>query len=581
MYSARPRETRRGVGLSAARAKQRKKSRSASGDEAARSHASDASAVGGLAARIDHLGLGARLAVATTSGFIVSAGAPRDGILVANFVGLVPLLLVLLRSRDSARHTFLIGTLGGMGVGLGGFPWIAEMLVQFAHVPTGVGFIGLLGFSAWMAFAYGIFALLVRYGPREGAAGFAFVVAAFVAVQASWPVLFPYTIYLGFAEQPQLMQFAEWIGVHGIEGVMVAAQLCLVRGLFAARAGVRWGYIGAWLATPFLMLGVGEARMATIDREAEAATKHLRIALVQPNVGIFRLDRGRRLDRLVDPSIEAAQRGVELIVWPEAGTFPYSIGRPVEEHLPRVARRVQRGHRTPVLFGAGSREPDARFGYNSTFLIDERGELLGSYDKVNLVPLGEEIPLVDPDWVTDWVGNIAHHHAGDGPARFELLLRGGSERVSMAPLICYEDIIPDYVRESAAQPGGVELLVNQTIDAWYGDSAEPWEHLALAQFRAVEHRIPVVRSVSTGVSSIIDANGRLVDYLPLRPVTRATVDDFPPELLIADLALARDTESAPTFYARIGWAFPHLCQLGVVAGLLRARSRRVEKADRG
>ena len=517
-----------------------------------------------LALRIDSLGYLARLAIASTSGFVIAAGAPRDGVLVSNFVGLVPLLAIVLRSRDGWRAVFGLGLCGGLGVGLAGFPWIAEMLVRFAHVPTGVGFVGLLGFSAWMAISYGLFALLVRYGPREGALGFVYIVAAFVALQASWPVLFPYTIFLGFAEQPALMQSAEWIGVHGIEAVMVAAQLALVRGVFASSRRTRAAWVLVWLAVPVAMLALGQARMEAIDREAEAATRTLRIAVVQPNVGIFRLERSRRMERLSEPTFEAVRRGAELVVWPEAGTFPYSIGRPFEEHADRVARKVLRGHRTPVLFGASSREPEARFGYNSTFLLDGSGRLLGGYDKVNLVPFGERIPWIDPDLVTDWVGNIAHHHAGAGPARFVLPLEGPEPGVSLSPLICYEDIIPAYVRAVAAQEGGVEVFVNQTIDAWYGDTAEPWEHLALARFRAVEHRIPLVRSVSTGVSAIVDATGRLVDFLPLRPVKRSSLDEYPPEVLVATLALARNTAEQPTFYARVGWLFPHLCQVATL-----------------
>jgi apolipoprotein N-acyltransferase len=126
----------------------------------------------------------------------------------------------------------------------------------------------------------------------------------------------------------------------------------------------------------------------------------------------------------------------------------------------------------------------------------------------------------------------------------------------------------------AAQPGGVDLFVNVTIDAWYGDSAEPWEHLALAQFRSVEHRVPMVRSVSTGVSSVIDHTGRLVASIPLRPVSTETLDRYPPEYLLERVALPRNTERHPTPFARFGWLFPHACQLivlGMAIAIVRAR----------
>jgi apolipoprotein N-acyltransferase len=58
--------------------------------------------------------------------------------------------------------------------------------------------------------------------------------------------------------------------------------------------------------------------------------------------------------------------------------------------------------------------------------------------------------------------------------------------------------------------GDPELIVNMTNDAWFGDTAEPWEHLALAQLRAVEHRRYLVRGTNSGVSAIVDPVGRVV-----------------------------------------------------------------------
>jgi len=54
-----------------------------------------------------------------------------------------------------------------------------------------------------------------------------------------------------------------------------------------------------------------------------------------------------------------------------------------------------------------------------------------------------------------------------------------------------------------------ELIVNMTNDAWFGDTTEPWEHLALAKFRAIEHRRFLVRSTNSGVSAIVDPTGRV------------------------------------------------------------------------
>ena len=67
----------------------------------------------------------------------------------------------------------------------------------------------------------------------------------------------------------------------------------------------------------------------------------------------------------------------------------------------------------------------------------------------------------------------------------------------LGPVICYEDILPDYMVDiGRAHPN---LLVNMTVDSWYGKRAEPWEHLALAVFATVELRAAMVRAVNSGV----------------------------------------------------------------------------------
>jgi len=325
--------------------------------------------------------------------------------------------------------------------------------------------------------------------------------------------------------------------------------------------------------------------MDALDRQAEGAPA-IRVGIVQPNVPVGAVSAGDRMHRLLGPSARAEAAGAELVVWPEAGAYPYRVQRPLRHDRMLGPGRVQIGHRLPVLFGANTREAGERFGYNTAYLMADSGEVLSRYDKVNLVPLGEYIPLIDPDVIHRWIPEISHLLAGAGPARFVLERDSGrreaggrtegeagtvpDDAIGIAPLICYEDILPDFVRASATQAGGVELFANLTIDAWYGDSAEPWEHLALAAFRSVEHRVPMVRSVSTGVSAVIDHNGRTVGRIPLRPVAVRTLDEYPPELLVEDVVLPRNTAEAPTPYARGGWLFGPACVLGVAVVAVRA-----------
>jgi len=104
------------------------------------------------------------------------------------------------------------------------------------------------------------------------------------------------------------------------------------------------------------------------------------------------------------------------------------------------------------------------------------------------------------------------------------------EGFRLGVLICYEDILPGFVRR-VVRDTRPHLLVNLTNDAWVGDTPEPWIHLALAKLRAVEHRRYLVRATNTGVSAVIDPAGRVV--------TRSGA--FTRENLRAEVAMLEDT----------------------------------------
>ncbi len=522
-------------------------------------------------------GFGTSLLVALSSGVIQALGSPPDGWLLGHFLGLVPLLLVLDRPGLPARSAFWLGLAGGLGIGLVGFPWIAEMLVRFARVPGWVGGLGLLAFSFWQAIPYGLFGLGLGHGPRGGWLGRLWPAFLFVALQSIWPNLFPYTALLGLAERPEFLQLAEVGGVPLVEWAFVFLATLIARGVMAQGwvAGGR-DLLGAALIPPLLFV-YGTVRIESVAAELKDAPR-IQIGVIQPNIPIARIATAERMERLTGPSAQAAAAGAEMIVWPEAGAYPYQVGRPHRQDARVGGGRVLGRHQLPTLFGAPSRAAGERFGYNSAYLLEPNGAVKGEYDKVHLVPFGESIPLIDPDWVTDWIPQISHHYAGDGPARFVVDLKNSEiQQVAVGPLICYEDILPGYVREVAEQSGGIELFANLTIDAWYGDSAEPWEHLALAQIRSIEHRIPMVRSVSTGVSAFIDPTGRLVDSIPLRPVGPESLNEFPAEWLMAEVPILWNTAESPTPYARFGWLWGPLCWVisaGVVirSGFLRRSS---------
>ena len=76
-----------------------------------------------------------------------------------------------------------------------------------------------------------------------------------------------------------------------------------------------------------------------------------------------------------------------------------------------------------------------------------------------------------------------------------------------ATLVCYEDTFPGLVRGFVRE--GADFLVNITNDAWFGNTAAPYQHAQASVFRAVENRVPVIRAANTGLSCFISATGEV------------------------------------------------------------------------
>jgi apolipoprotein N-acyltransferase len=166
------------------------------------------------------------------------------------------------------------------------------------------------------------------------------------------------------------------------------------------------------------------------------------------------------------------------------------------------------------------------------------------------LPFGDKLPVL-----YRWSPNSGHFTPGQ--SLDPLLVNVGGTTHKVTALICYEDILPRFTND-AVRHGDPELLVNMTNDAWFGDTSEPWEHLALAQLRAVEHRRYLVRGTNSGVSAVIDPVGRIV----------ARTGTFRPETISAPIHWLR----AHTLYEAIGdWPWGLVSLVSTVFAFRRRR----------
>jgi apolipoprotein N-acyltransferase len=427
------------------------------------------------------------------------------------FVALVPLVLAI--HRQTPRRALALGTLSGLTMNVCGFSWLLGMLKEFSGFPLPLCILFMVIVCAYQGGRIGLLGwLYARATARRWPAPAVFL-AAFAASELLYPLLFPWYYAATVHQVPLLTQTAELGGPILVGLVLAGANLAIAEPLLARaerRSPTRSVIVGGAVALG-LAMAFGAWRIHATDARV-AGLPEVHVGMVQANMGLSekRRDPSDGLMRHLRATKSLRDQGIDFVVWSETSAMRPML---VDDFRRTVPVEIGRQLGVPALFGAVLVRPDPdprrRYVfYNSALSTDVRGVVNGRYDKEFLLAFGEYIPFGDTF--------PALYGASPNSGRFSsgtdltpLSIDTGEAKHPIAMLICYEDILPSFTNKLVAATSP-ELLVNMTNDAWFGNSSEPWEHLALAQLRAIEHRRFLVRSTNSGVSAIVDPVGRVV-----------------------------------------------------------------------
>ncbi|MFZ5830632.1 MAG: apolipoprotein N-acyltransferase [Planctomycetota bacterium] len=387
------------------------------------------------------------------------------------------------------------------------------------------------------------------------------VAGAWVAAEAFWPRVFPWSLAHSQTGFLPLIQLAEWGGSSLIAFCIIlvtaaAASVIHQYWIRSSRGPERMAAIrcfGLVVAAIGLLTACGSG-MAWLWEARARRVPSLRIALVQVDPR-FTYSVGRMRERSI-----AAGRDVDLVCWPECALGAYrsdlsGFQDPLRTRAlsqdPLVDPEFYKGMERELLAGGRSwpegASEDGPF-YQTAYLIGRDATIRGRYVKRHLMPLGEYIP--GQYWFPE-VGRIVDFteiiEVGDDPS--PLTLAGGSK---IGVLMCYEDMIADCSRRSV--DAGAEALICLANGVDFSSALPLEQHLRLALLRAVENRRAFARCTSTGISAVVSPTGEVLQRAEAG--AEAT--------LVADIPLL----TGSTVYRSFGHFFPHLCLIGVGAVLL-------------
>jgi apolipoprotein N-acyltransferase len=422
----------------------------------------------------------------------------------------------------------------------------------------------------------------------------------FLLLPAAW-VVFEYLRSTGFLGFPwgiwgttqyqfsTLIQISSFTGVWGVSFVALLVNSALAAGLLTLTApgvppeapggpvpalpprrgrggpllGVaQLGVVQLLSAALVFLFCLGFGLVSELQRGRLPVQKTVRLALIQQNSDPRKTDYRETFDTLVRLTDAAAASDPALVVWSETAFVP-NIRRwsqvPPDQHplaaLVRDFYAYLSSRRQWLLTGNDDYElvqvgngAEERRDYNAAVLFDPSAARVRTYHKMVLVPFTESFPWKETlpgvyQWLTE---------------RDVYLWEPGSERVvfqhpafRFSTPICFEDAFPDHVRRFVRD--GAEALLNISNDYWSLTEVEGKQHTVNALFRAVENRVPLVRTTASGLTCYVDTEGRLraslpyyeqaylvvdVQFPPHQSTTYTLLGDWFPQLLAALLALA-------------------------------------------
>ena len=445
----------------------------------------------------------------------------------------VPLWLFWLKPERRLREIIISGVLTSFIFTLIGFNWFAYMMHEFAHLDWFSSVLALIAFallahpfvwvSGWVWF-------YANRWLRLGTLGQVTLIAVLtILFEASIPTVFDWDFgYSWFAAGVPIYQLAEWIGFSGLSSLTILANVPILI-IWSTRKDIHAMRSVGWVLLTFLSLnGLG----FWLRHHQPPPDDQAKVMLVQGNIGnaekvSAELGMGFQ-EAILKAFMQTTDQGLskiptssslDFVIWPETA-FPSVLGRGLRptSDAETLKQFIATRH-INLITGAYGFDRSKGLMTNSLFVLDRSGTVVEPhYSKTILLAFGEFIPGEEL-WpgIRNYLPPIGQFARGPGPT---VLLT--HDRFLMGPQICYESLFAWFSRDLANL--GAQFIVNVTNDSWYGYWQEPYQHLYMTLARAIEFRRPVIRTTNTGISTVVLADGTVLERSPINEAWAGVYD---------------------------------------------------------
>lgn len=468
----------------------------------------------------------------------------------ALFFCYIPLWFALVKAESentTLKTQFAMSWVSQFVFTLIGFNWIYYTATEFGHLPPAISAAALVLFAALMNIYVPIATTLATWLKRKyqlSTTQHIFLIAlAMSLAERIWPGIFQWNLgYTLLWMKWPMFQWADTVGFLGLSSIVFLIQATLLTAILHYKTNQKM--FSSLIASVFILLiamhFTGLAKEATWSQTDQSVS----FSITQGNIGneeklISELGRGfqpaivgkyisQANEYITKKTQENPQFKSDIILWPETA-MPIPIDPHFAHHPLQTQLQSQVKLWNSVLItGAYSHDQFKRdhlgsiITRNSVFFLGPDGPQQPAYYKSQLLAFGEYMPFGETFPILyKLLPFVGTYERGPGPVAKKLSL-SNQRTVMVGPQICYESLDPAFSRGLAKN--GTDIIFNVTNDSWFGDWAEPYQHMMMTLARGVEVRRPLVRATNTGFSSVILANGKELERSNMNQTWMNTYD---------------------------------------------------------
>jgi len=424
-------------------------------------------------------------------------------------LGLLAWLLVGGRRHDAGnwQAAGLLGWLFGTAWLTGAFGWTFVAMHTYGGLPFMLAALAVLALAGLLALFYaaacGLFVVLAPVNRAWAAIVFAALWLLAELARGTWLTGFGWGA-TGYAHvDGPLAGFAPWLGVFGLSAITAWLAMTL------AQAGLArsWRPRAASLLTVLLVLALPLGYRLLVP-DLSTSTGRLSVTLLQGNIPQDeKFEVGSGVPLALQWYAEQLQNSrTSLVIAPETA-IPVLPQQLPPAYWDALQQRFATGPQAALI---GTPLGNYQQGYTNSVVGLKPGLAQPwQYDKQHLVPFGEFIPPF-----FKWFTAMMNIPLGDFNRGALMQAPFDWQGQRLAPNICYEDLFGEELAPQFGDPTHAPtIFVNVSNLAWFGHSMAMDQHLQIARMRTLEFARPFVLATNTGLSAIVDHQGRVVSTI--------------------------------------------------------------------